>query len=396
MTYESYQARKFIPELDGLRALSVLLVISVHMHDRVWEWLVGWLGVDVFFVLSGYLITMLALREEAQRGSLSLTAFYLRRSFRIFPLYYFVLAVYCVLILGLGLNPEKRELLRGALPYYLLYLQEIPFTYGVADAAGVVQRVNVPFYQSWSLGIEEKFYLVWPLLAFVWWRGRRVLRLVGTLALALGFALVPWCAVRMLGPGQKVGDCLYPYYNILAGCVVGVLLHDRRWFAWLQFLGRPVVLYASLSVWLALHFSLPALSRVEPVPYLVQSLYGLVVSVFLTGLVLGDGPVNRFLRLRSLTFIGRLSYGIYLVHVLALNVAQVICWNAARRLAPDVDVDAAGTRPFLLSAAAYALAMALSVAVAYVLHRLIEAPCIEVGRRWSRRVMVQEAGAVSA
>src|SRR5262249_10191392 len=100
LTFDKYQQRKYLDELDGLRALSVLMVVSVHMHDKpiVWHWLGGWQGVTVFFVLSGYLITTLSLREEAKRGALSIPAFYIRRSFRIFPLYYFVLALYCLLI----------------------------------------------------------------------------------------------------------------------------------------------------------------------------------------------------------------------------------------------------------------------------------------------------------
>ena len=93
MTFERYKARKRIKELDGLRAIAVLLVVTVHMHDKVWTRLNGGLGVVIFFVLSGYLITMLALREEEARGGLDFTAFYIRRTFRIFPLYYVVLAV---------------------------------------------------------------------------------------------------------------------------------------------------------------------------------------------------------------------------------------------------------------------------------------------------------------
>src|SRR5437899_7858756 len=108
LTYEAGQERKYLPELDGLRAVSVLIVVSHHMHDRVWSWLSGELGVTVFFVLSGYLITTLSLREESHRGSLSLTAFYVRRSFRIFPLYYIILAAYCVLILVLRVGHEQK------------------------------------------------------------------------------------------------------------------------------------------------------------------------------------------------------------------------------------------------------------------------------------------------
>src|SRR5262249_24862992 len=150
--------RKYLPELDGLRAVSVLLVVSVHMHDRVWDWLAGGSGVTVFFVLSGYLITTLSLREEGQFGSLHLTAFYIRRCFRIFPMYYAVLVAYCLLILIVHIDYDRKaQMLQGALPWYLVYMQEVPFFYGVPDAGGVLQKSNVPFYQSWSLGIEEKF-----------------------------------------------------------------------------------------------------------------------------------------------------------------------------------------------------------------------------------------------
>src|SRR3984957_16383808 len=187
LTRADYERRKYLPELDGLRAISVLLVVTVHLHDfeAVWKWLAGWQGVTVFFVLSGYLITTLSLREEGQGGAVSLAAFYVRRSLRIFPLYYLVLAAYCGLIFGLGLNPEKKFLLSGAMPYYLLYFQEVPFFYGLPGESGIVQHANIPFYQSWSLGIEEKFYLVWSVLAFVLWRARAVLRLRGSAAVVL-------------------------------------------------------------------------------------------------------------------------------------------------------------------------------------------------------------------
>src|SRR5687768_10412193 len=138
LTHRQYLDRKYLDELDGLRALSVLMVVTVHMHDKpvIWHWLGGWQGVTIFFVLSGYLITMLALKEEAKRGSLSLSAFYIRRSFRIFPLYYLVLALYCLLIFGggtFGFWKEKKEPLKQALPWYLLYMQEVPHFYGVQE-----------------------------------------------------------------------------------------------------------------------------------------------------------------------------------------------------------------------------------------------------------------------
>ena len=93
------------------------MVVTVHMKDRVWGWLAGGLGVTIFFVLSGYLITRLALAEERDRASLNKRAFFVRRALRLFPLYYAVLAVYCALILGLGISPEKRGPFASSLPY---------------------------------------------------------------------------------------------------------------------------------------------------------------------------------------------------------------------------------------------------------------------------------------
>jgi len=381
-TYESRLNRKYLPELDGLRAISVLFVVSQHMHDRVWGWLAGGLGVVVFFVLSGYLITTLALREESHRGSVSLAAFYIRRSFRIFPLYYVILMAYCILIFVLHIDYDRKApTLRGAMPWYLLYMQEVPFFYGLVDGDGVMQRVNIPLYQSWSLGIEEKFYLVWPLLAFALWRGKRATRVVGTIGLTLAFGLVPIVAQ---GP---FGSCLFPYYYITIGCLCALLLQNRLSREYLRPLGNGIWVYLALMFVLVVHFLHPWLRLFRSgdarlLTYSADVVYALAVALFLMSVVLGDGVVQRALRWPPLVFIGKMSYGIYLVHLLTLNVAE----KAVNRLWPPQDPS-----PTLNVASVVALMLAciFSVIAAYVLHRVIEKPCIEFGRRWSKRIMDQ-------
>jgi peptidoglycan/LPS O-acetylase OafA/YrhL len=120
LSYEQYCERRYFEPLDGLRALSILLVVSVHLHDNLaygaWRWLQGEGGVGIFFILSGYLITTLALREEKERGRLSFKAFYTRRIWRIFPAYYFFVAVNTAVIYALG-NGEARGSFGAALPY---------------------------------------------------------------------------------------------------------------------------------------------------------------------------------------------------------------------------------------------------------------------------------------
>jgi peptidoglycan/LPS O-acetylase OafA/YrhL len=343
-------ARRHIPELDGLRAVSVLIVISLHMHDTIWGWLSGELGVIIFFVLSGYLITTLALEEERQTGFLSLKAFYIRRACRIFPLYYLVLGVYCLLIFGLHLTPEKRQPLSHAMPYFLFYLQEIPNAFGPGKI--------LPFYQSWSLGIEEKFYLIWPALAFVLLRGRNQLRLAVVVMLAIVFASTPYWGIG------RAAICLVPYYPILVGCALAIWLHgDRAESRWDFFRARPIH-YASVALVLVLHFSVHywrSLTEVYPV----------AVAFFLATILAAPTPLGKLLATGPLVFVGQVSYGVYLVHMLCLNVVEKVFVPGSGRVAQ--------------AAAAYGAACVVSVGLSYMLARLVERPMIRRGRRWSAK-----------
>src|SRR3712207_525289 len=150
MGHQEFRDLRRFPALDGLRGIAALMVVAFHYGGPTLGPLSGWLGVQLFFVLSGFLITTLALREEDRTGRLSFTGFYVRRLFRIVPVYLTVL----VTVLAL-------DVLRGAyeagvgpnLWWYLTFTVEwLP--------------EPVPFGQAWTLGIEEKFYLVWPLVAF--------------------------------------------------------------------------------------------------------------------------------------------------------------------------------------------------------------------------------------
>jgi peptidoglycan/LPS O-acetylase OafA/YrhL len=368
--YSAYSERKYVPELDGLRALSVLLVVSAHMYDAetMWQWLSGYKGVIVFFVLSGYLITTLALREEREHGTFSLSAFYIRRCFRIFPLYYLTLAVYCLLILGLGFSPEVRDLMQRVLPYDLLYFQEVPFFYKDRFAFP-------PFAQSWTLGIEEKFYFFWPLIGFVLWRGRRCWRMGGTLGLAGVFALLPH-ALGMTDPRlQYLGACLSGYFPILMGCLLAFLLDDRSWFARLQVLGSSRASGLVWALFLTIHFATHWVGPLEPAWGI---LYTLAVSLLLVSTVLGQGSLPGLLRRPALVFVGKLSYGIYLIHVFALGLAHKI---VSRLL----------TEPVTAGVLAYLLACALAIAAAMALHWSIEKPCIDLGRRLAARALRRNA-----
>jgi hypothetical protein len=224
MRYDDWRATRFFPGLEGLRAIAALLVVFHHARThRLWGVLEGWNGVTLFFVLSGFLITTLALREEDERGALRWRAFFVRRGFRILPVYVASLALYAAAMFALGISATHRTSFVQAVPWFLSPFPEVPF----------FTHVHVVFSLAWSLGIEEKFYLLWPLLAFVVLRKRGGARL----ALAVVLALVCQLPLALTGGGRA----LAPYSAILVGCVLASLLHDRRTFPVVARLGtrRP-------------------------------------------------------------------------------------------------------------------------------------------------------------
>lgn len=346
-SFEEYCQSKYFPALDGMRAISILLVMTVHLYYKnfSWDWLSGNAGVTIFFVLSGYLITMLATREEDEYGHLNLKAFYLRRAFRIFPPYFFVLALYCFLIFGLGFGGEyDHGRLGSALPYYLLYSNEF------APAA--------PFYQSWSLGIEEKFYLIWPVMAFVALRGTFIPRLIFAVVFVTLLAVI-----HGFYPEAK----LIHYYAIALGCLLAICLSNREVFNRLRFFGKQRQVICVWIVFIVLQFSL----YFFPV---CRWFYPIVVASVILSVILAP---PRWLSCKSLVYIGQRSYGIYLVHILCLRTVKLV-----------FPVD---TSHLWVSLLGLATGTMLSILIAELLYRLIEQPFISYGRPIAKAVMNNSA-----
>ena len=337
MPFEQYQNTKHFPALDGIRGISILLVITVHQYYQhfSWTWLSGGLGVQIFFVLSGFLITMLALREERRNGFLNIKAFYLRRSFRIFPLYFLVLAIYAALVLMLGFGGEYDRIRFGAaLPYYLLYINEY--------------APGAPFYQSWSLGIEEKFYLVWPFLAFILFRKAGAARSIIT-----AFLIITFLFLHSFFP--KIG--LINYYAILIGCLIAIAAENRTAFERMNFFGRKAWPFVSLSLLVVIQLSM------ERFPVLRYP-YPFIVGLWLVSILMAP---PTWLTSRILTFVGERAYGIYLIHILCIRVVKCAF--------------PAATTVWWMCIMGFVSGTLLSLLVAELLYRFIENPCIKIGRR---------------
>jgi len=343
---------RFLPALDGLRAVAALLVVGYHAALTTWPLDVGWAGVPIFFVLSGYLITRISLADEAGRG-FSFRSFWIRRVTRILPLYLLAVAAFLTLPF-LGADGGGWSTVLRTAPYYLTFNGEF--------------LEQGPMTVAWSLGIEEKFYLLWPVVAFALLAGRT--RRLHATAAAAALGLV--CAVLFPVPH------LTGYAGLLVGATVAFLERHRGWVrdGLPGLLARPAGGWAAAAVvaGLLLAANLPDDDR------LVYLVLCPAVAVLLVHLVHGSSAVVRLLGAAPLRWVGRRSYGIYLIHTLALTVCDKVL---------PAGVPARG---LWVGIGCLALTLVLSDAA----HRLVEVPFIRLGRQLSSRPDERRAPAHAA
>ena len=343
----------YYKSLDGMRAYCILLVIYDHLksNGHTLPWLNGHLGVDLFFLISGFLITTLLTREQVLTGRVDLRAFYWRRFFRIAPVYFAVLGLY-LLATHLPHQQLKWQQLKHALPWFLTMLNEF--------APGSV------FTHTWSLGVEEKFYLFWPLLAFAVTHAlrSRVIVLSGLVAIT-GVA-------ALLGHGYLARA----YFGLLVGCALGILLHFSTLTSDTSFsllaANRPATrLTQSLR-------KIPPLGVVflfalgfyaEHVSKALFPIFSLFSALLIAHLILEETWLTRLHEASPLRWFGRRSYAMYLVHILCLNAIEV-----------RIQITSAWRALF-----AFLVAVALTAGVAEFLYRAIEKPARDFGRAWIAR-----------
>ena len=298
-------SRPHIPLLDGLRMIAVLLVILNHAGFRR---IPADLGVSVFFVLSGFLITWLLMKEREAEGTIDLRSFYLRRAFRLLPAYYAYLAF--ALVVHFRHPGARTDIIAPALLYYANYFNA---THG---------HPQTPISHTWSLAVEEQFYLLWPLAFLLLSRlSRRAMARSLAIAIVLVVSWRSFAFVR-LGLGRSwvynAFDCRFD--NLAVGCLAAVLSKET----WFLRAARGVALHAALPL-VPMGLLVAAHYRYEP---LYQYTVGLTVDAFLIGLAivqlvqLGESPAWRWLDHRVPRYLGMISYPIYLWHGFAISPAK--------------------------------------------------------------------------
>jgi peptidoglycan/LPS O-acetylase OafA/YrhL len=361
LSHEKFLQVRTFGSLDGLRALSIIGVIWLHAwivfgsYERLQSSPIlrmGGFGVDVFFAISGFLITTLLLRERRKSGQISLRAFYVRRTLRIWPLYYTTLAFYILLVLLLQRGTGRDHVFFHYLPGYLTFT----YTWFAGwSTSGAI------FNFGWSLSVEEQFYILWaPMLRFLrgFWPAVPMFLLIAVRVLAL-YGLL-W---RILPPASLLGRIAA---NISIAICLGVLLalalDSKRLFnfAW-TILGHkwsaPCGLALLLLSLVPKSSPLVDLSQAATLPLLVGAC-----------VVREDNGLAPFLRLRPVAHIGTVSYGMYMLNTLTLDGLHPLLTRI--RLTNPVIVFV----PFLI----------MTVVVASLSYRYFESPFLKLKNRFNR------------
>jgi peptidoglycan/LPS O-acetylase OafA/YrhL len=338
-----FLAQKRFRSLDGLRAICIVTIIWTHtappwVNERLAH--IGSQGVTLFFAISGFLITTLLLRERARNAAIDIKSFYVRRVLRIFPLYYGVLMLYIVVVTLM----ERHTAAGRAFFAHLVYFATCTSNLFVPLDGRVI------FYFAWSVAAEEQFYLVWPSL----------LHLSRTES---GASIVLCLVGAVCVTGQWLGIPHFGAFPVatVAGALLAVMLHTRNGFSALQLIlgwtWSPVIFAIALTLVLT-----------------VATAPGFVVDIILAGLV-GACVIREkhslapFLSLGPIVYVGSISYGMYLLHML--------CKNLAIRLLGEPQLVANG---FVL----FAVTLLMAIVAAGVSFRYYESMFLKLKRVYER------------
>lgn len=339
----------YVPAVDGLRGLAVVMVVCAHAVPNL---LVGRIGVDAFFVLSGYLITTILLAEWRSRGRIDLKAFYMRRLLRLAPPLAVVLTAYVAATpLWLSQGVSLPQL-------YIVWLTSITYTWNLLIVAlgelpgGVLGALS----HLWSLAQEEQFYLVFPLALVVALRRRVGARALMWALVGIGVAML----IAYVVTAPSVFAEFSPVtrgFGLLAGCVLAV----GRWgwagfrfgasTAWAAVLGLACVIAAIGARWLPIDADIPTA---------VLAFFVITAHVSTAP----DSTLSRVLGRKSMVWLGLVSYSLYLWHLPLLVLTHEV---------------------FGMSALASALAaIPAALLLAELTRRYVESPMARVKERWVR------------
>jgi peptidoglycan/LPS O-acetylase OafA/YrhL len=304
MTVEAPQ-RSHYPALDGLRGVAILLVVLYHNFGFIKQSYFGWLGVDLFFVLSGFLITSILLKDIGKPGYLK--NFFIRRILRIFPLYYLILIIFLILFPLFGLYKKELHYFTQHQWWLWTYLQNWLYSFYLISDAKFLTHL-------WSLAVEEQFYLLWPFIILLVKKPKRLLFImVLMLLLVITARSVIWF--------YRVEDLnyttLYTFTRIDGICIGSIIALLMKYKP--DMIGKnmtAIVLFLAV-----INFIFYFINQNGNYSYPYFAFVGYTTFCAMFGLLLHEVVINddkyfanRILSFRPLIFFGKISYGFYVYH----------------------------------------------------------------------------------
>jgi peptidoglycan/LPS O-acetylase OafA/YrhL len=350
-----------MPGVDGLRAVAVAAVVTYHIGA---SWLPGgFLGVDVFLVISGYLITSLLLAERRLTGGIDLVRFWIRRARRLLPALFVMIVV--VLAYMVIFHHGEVARLRGATLASLGYVANWYFVFADQPYFDQFGRPSV-FLHLWSLAVEEQFYLLWPpiMAAGIAWFGSRRL-LIGVLAGIAGSTILAWALWKPFADPSRI------YYGtdtravcLLAGVALAFLWPASRLRSLTERRPRIVLDATGIAAVVVLALALTRLGELDEALYKGGFLWvALATAVVVAVAAHPSSLLGKALGVAPMVWIGLRSYGIYLWH-----------WPIIMLTRPNEDIPLDG-------APLATLQIGLTVGIAALSYQYIETPIRRGGLR---------------
>ena len=359
-----------MPGLDGVRAIAVLAVVVFHMDE---SWLPGgFLGVDVFFTLSGFLITSLLLAELDSRGKLDFKNFYIRRARRLLPALYLVLVATSLAAATIAQDAAQRVKEDATAAFFY-----VTNWWYIAHGTSYFEATGRPpmLQHLWSLAVEEQFYFVWPVLCVLLWKlgRRRGVRVGAAVGALVSTALMAWFAVRDGMPSLADPSRIYfgsdtHAMTLLVGAVLATFWSPARLKEKLTGRGISAVSASGAAALLALFVIFAAVGYDTPALYRGGFLVvGLVTAVVVAAAAVTESGFAGALGRQPFRWIGERSYGIYLWH-----------WPVFMLLRPGIDLDAEGW-PVQVAR------LVITFGLAELSYRYVEMPIRHglIGRMWA-------------
>lgn len=353
---------RYLPELDGLRAIAVLLVFGFHVVGPFYYLPNGWLGVDVFFVLSGFLITSLLVAEHQRNGRVDLRSFYIRRALRLVP------ALLVLLVLT-----NLFAAVAGEFSASMVAWDSLAAATYVSNWVYAVDALPRMYLQhTWSLAVEEQYYLLWAGAVAVLLARRVSAGTLARAAIAVGTLSLLWRVALLWPLDQSYARAYFGFDarldGLLLGSALGAVVHTGSFhrltagFASRSSTGFLAVSLGLLAILARFGFGSDELDLVLVVAVVNIITAAMIVAVVTTP----DNPVRRLLAHPVAVAVGRISYGVYLFHILAISVVR-------RYLDPPAEVLSVG-------------ALILTLVVATLSYRLVEAPALQLKERFASGV----------